>query len=333
MDDITPHGTRCMADPTMKDLLEAGVHFGHQTRRWNPKMRRFIFAARSGIYLIDLQKALRQLKTAQDLAREVIMRGDGILFVCTKRQLKQIVRAEAERCESFYVTERWLGGTLTNFHTIKKQIKRLKDIEQGQQEGSFEFFTKKERLRIDREREKLSRNLEGIKRMTRLPGALFVVDSQRERIAVAEARKLDIPVMAIVDTNADPDLITVPIPGNDDAIRSVSVLTAAVVDEIAAARVQVPLRELTEESESFTYSTEAAGQGDVDEHKKRRRTRRKRRPKPEAIVARLKETDIPVEEPQNADSPEQPEPATVDVAGAPAAPAAPAEGAAGESDA
>ena len=318
-----------MADPTLKDLLEAGVHFGHQTRRWNPKMRKFIFAERSGIYLIDLQKALRQLKAAQDLAREVIMRGDGILFVCTKRQLKQIVRAEAERCESFYVTERWLGGTLTNFHTIKKQIKRLKDIEQGQQEGSFEFFTKKEQLRIDRERQKLSRNLEGIKRMTRLPGALFVVDSQRERIAIAEARKLDIPVIAIVDTNADPDLITVPIPGNDDAIRSVSVLTGAVVDEIAMARVQVPLRELTEESESFTYSTEAAGQGDVDEHKKRRRTRRKRRPKPEAIVARLKDPDKP-EEPPNADSTEQPEPATVDTAGTPAASA---EGAVGESDA
>ncbi len=319
-----------MADPTLKDLLEAGVHFGHQTRRWNPKMRRFIFAERSGIYLIDLQKALRQLKVAQDLAREVIMRGDGILFVCTKRQLKQVVRAEAERCESFYVTERWLGGTLTNFHTIKKQIKRLKDIEQGQQEGSFEFFTKKERLRIDREREKLSRNLEGIKRMTRLPGALFVVDSQRERIAVAEARKLGVPVIAIVDTNADPDLITVPIPGNDDAIRSVAILTGAVVDEIAMARAQVPLRELTEESESFTYSTEAAGQGDVDEHKKRRRTRRKRRPKPEAIVSRLKETDKPAEEPKNADSPEQSEPATVDAAGTPAASV---EGAAGESDA
>ena len=318
-----------MADPTLKDLLEAGVHFGHQTRRWNPKMRRFIFAERSGIYIIDLQKALRQLKAAQDLAREVIMRGDGILFVCTKRQLKQIVRTEAERCESFYVTERWLGGMLTNFHTIKKQIKRLKDIEQGQQEGSFEFFTKKEQLRIDRERQKLSRNLEGIKRMTRLPGALFVVDSQRERIAIAEARKLDIPVIAIVDTNADPDLITVPIPGNDDAIRSVSILKGAVVDEIAMARVQVPLRELTEESESFTYSTEAAGQGDVDEHKKRRRTRRKRRPKPEAIVARLKDPDKP-EEPPNADSTEQPEPATVDTAGTPAASA---EGAVGESDA
>jgi small subunit ribosomal protein S2 len=280
-----------MADPTLQDLLEAGVHFGHQTRRWNPKMRRFIFAERSGIYLIDLQKTIRQVKAAQDLVRDVVMRGDGILFVCTKRQLKQIVRAEAERCESFFVTERWLGGTLTNFHTIKKQIRRLKEIEQGFDEGAFEFFTKKERLRIERERQKLNRNVEGIKRMGRLPGALFVVDAQRERIAIAEANKLDIPVIAIVDTNADPDPIMVPIPGNDDAIRSVSLITAAIVDVIAEARSQVPLREITEESEAFTYSTEAAADSDVEEHRKRRRVRRKRRPKPEAIVARLKESE------------------------------------------
>ena len=278
-----------MVDPSMQDLLEAGVHFGHQTRRWNPKMRRFIFAERSGIYLIDLQKTLRQLKLAQEKVREVVLRGDGILFVCTKRQLKQIVRSEAERGESFFVTERWLGGTLTNFHTIKKQVRRLKEIEQGMDEGAFDFLTKKERLRLERERAKLTRNIEGIKRMGRLPGALFVVDSQRERIAIAEANKLGITVIAIVDTNADPDLITVPIPGNDDAIRSVSLITGAVVDVISEARSQVPLKEITEESEAFTYSTEAAGEGDVEEHRKRRRARRKRRPKPEAIVARLKE--------------------------------------------
>ena len=273
----------------MQDLLEAGVHFGHQTRRWNPKMRRFIFAERSGIYLIDLQKTLRQIKLAQDKVREVVLRGDGILFVCTKRQLKQIVRSEAERSESFFVTERWLGGTLTNFHTIKKQVRRLKEIDQGVDEGAFDFLTKKERLRIERERTKLTRNVEGIKRMGRLPGALFVVDSQRERIAIAEANKLGITVIAIVDTNGDPDLITVPIPGNDDAIRAVSLITGAVVDVIAEARSQVPLKEITEESQAFTYSTQAAGEGDVEEHRRRRRTRRKRRPKPEAIVARLKE--------------------------------------------
>ncbi|MDH5805577.1 MAG: 30S ribosomal protein S2 [Gemmatimonadota bacterium] len=277
-----------MADPTLKDLLEAGVHFGHQTRRWNPRMRRFIFAERSGIYLIDLQKTMNQLQRAKDLAGEVTAGGDGVLFVCTKRQLKDVVQAEASRCGSFWVTERWLGGTLTNFQTIKQQIRRLREIEQGQEEGAFDFFTKKERLRIEREREKLNRNLEGIKRMARLPGALFVVDAQREKIAVAEAKKLGIPVIAIVDTNADPDPIDVPIPGNDDAIRSVSLITSAVVDTIAEVRSQVPLKEVTDESEAFTYSTEAAGEGDVQEHRKRRRTKRKRRPKPEAIVARLK---------------------------------------------
>lgn len=282
-----------MTQPQLKDLLEAGVHFGHQTRRWNPKMRRFIFAERSGIYLIDLQKTLRQLQAAQDLVREVVMRGDGVLFVCTKRQLKEIVRTEAERSESFWVTERWLGGTLTNFDTIKQQIRRLKDIEQGQAEGTYEFFTKKEQLRIDRERVKLNRNLEGIKRMNRLPGALFVVDAQRERIAIAEANKLGIAVVAIVDTNADPDLMTIPIPGNDDAIRSVSLITGAMVDVIAEARSQVPLREVVAEGESYAYSSDSGGAGDVEEHRKRRRARRKRRPKPEAIVARLKTQEGP----------------------------------------
>jgi len=163
-----------MTQPLLQDLLEAGVHFGHQTRRWNPKMRRFIFAERSGIYLIDLQKTLTQLHTAQDLLRGVVVKGEGVLFVCTKKQLKQVVKAEAERCGAYSVTERWLGGTLTNFQTIKKQIRRLKDIEQAQDEGGYEFFTKKEQLLITREREKLNRYLDGIKRMGRLPGAILM---------------------------------------------------------------------------------------------------------------------------------------------------------------
>jgi small subunit ribosomal protein S2 len=241
-----------MAQPELKDLLQAGVHFGHQTRRWNPKMRRFIFAERSGIYLIDLQKTLRQLRSAQDLVRSIVLQGDNVLFVCTKRQLNMIVRSEAERCGANWVTERWLGGTLTNFSTIKKQIRRLRELEQGQEEGAFEFFTKKERLRLDRERQKLNRNLEGIKNMGRIPGAMFVVDSRKERIAIAEANKLKIPVVAMVDTNADPDLITVPIPGNDDAIRSVSLITAALVDVIAEARSQVPVREISIDTDTFT---------------------------------------------------------------------------------
>jgi small subunit ribosomal protein S2 len=251
-------------------------------------MRRFIFAERSGIYLIDLQKTLRQLHTAQDLLRNVVLKGEGVLFVCTKKQLKQTVKAEAERCGAFSVTERWLGGTLTNFQTIKKQIRRLKDIEQAQEDGAYEFFTKKEQLLIGREREKLNRYLEGIKKMGRLPGALFVVDAKKERIAIAEANKLGIPVLAIVDTNADPDVITVPIPGNDDAIRSVALITRALVDVIAEARVQVPLREVTEDSEAYTYSTEVESEGEGEEQRRRKKPRRKRRPKPEAIVARLK---------------------------------------------
>jgi small subunit ribosomal protein S2 len=282
-----------MPQPLLQDLLEAGVHFGHQTRRWNPKMRRFIFAERSGIYLIDLQKTLTQLRTAQELLRSVVLKGEGVLFVCTKKQLKQTLHTEAERCGAFWVTERWLGGTLTNFQTIKKQIRRLKEIEQAQEEGAYDFFTKKEQLLFRREREKLNRYLEGIKRMGRLPGALYVVDAKKERIAIAEANKLGIPVIAIVDTNADPDLITVPIPGNDDAIRSVALITRALVDEMAEARTQVPLREAADDSESFTYSTDTEPEGEAEDQRRRKKPRRKRRPKPEAIAARLKADGAP----------------------------------------
>jgi len=257
-------------------------------------MRRFIFAERSGIYIIDLQKTLRQLEAAQELLRNVVLKGEGVLFVCTKKQLKGILEAEAKRCSSFYVTERWLGGTLTNFQTIKKQIKRLKDLEQGAADGDFTNYTKKEQLLFDRERGKLDKNLAGIKNLGRLPGALFVVDAKKERIAVAEANKLGIPVVAIVDTNADPDLITVPIPGNDDAIRAVSLITNAISDVIAEARRQMPLRDAAtgEEGEGTTYSTET-GEADVDGDRKKRPARRKRRPKPEAIAARMKTEEAP----------------------------------------
>jgi small subunit ribosomal protein S2 len=290
-----------MPQPQLQDLLEAGVHFGHQTRRWNPKMRRFIFAERSGIYIIDLQKTLRQLLAAQELLRGVVLKGDGVLFVCTKKQLKGILQAEAERSGAFYVTERWLGGTLTNFQTIKKQIKRLKDLEQGAAEGEFQNYTKKEQLLFEHHRVKLEKNLSGIKNMARLPGALFVVDAKKERIAVAEANKLAIPVVAIVDTNADPDLITVPIPGNDDAIRAVSLLTAAVSDVIGEARRHMPLRDAQDDSEATTYSTETGpeGEGGGEGDRKKRPARRKRRPKPEAIAARLK-SDAPAGAPADA---------------------------------
>jgi len=280
-----------MALPEIQALLEAGVHFGHQTRRWNPKMRRFIFAERNGIYIIDLEKTLKQLRLAQEMVREIVAKGDNILFVCTKKQLKAIIQAEASKSGAFYVTERWLGGTLTNFATIKKQTRRLKELEQGQEEGSFEFFTKKEQLLFERERIKLDRNLAGIKNMSRLPGALFVVDAKKERIAIAEANKLGIPIVAIVDTNADPDIITVPIAGNDDAIRSVSLIAGALSDTIAEARAARPVHEETEEQDFATYSTDGGSVegGDDAEKRRRRGPRRKRRPKPEAIAARVKE--------------------------------------------
>ena len=278
--------------PSLQQLLEAGVHFGHQTRRWNPKMRRFIFAERNGIHIIDLQKTLRQLELAQKLVREVVMRGENVLFVCTKRQLAAIVRAEADRCNAMYVTERWLGGLLTNFQTVKKQVRRLKDLEAGSEAGGeFENYTKKEQLLMTRQRDKLSKNLSGIKNMTRLPGLMFVIDAKKERIGVSEANKLGIPIVAICDTNSDPDLISVPIAGNDDAIRSVELITRAISDAIGEARREAPVRPQEEEGEESTYSSdrgmEKAAEGGEDERRRRRRPRR-RRAKPEAIAARLK---------------------------------------------
>jgi small subunit ribosomal protein S2 len=275
--------------PTVEQLLAAGVHFGHQTRRWNPKMRRFIFAERNGIHIIDLQKTLRQIEIAQKLARDVIMRGDNVLFVCTKPQLAQIVRSEAERCGAMFITERWLGGLLTNFTTVKKQIRRMKELEAGSEAGGdFENYTKKEQLMLTREVEKLKKYLFGIRTMTRLPGLLFIVDSKKERIAVNEANKLNIPIVAIADTNADPDLITVPIAGNDDAIRSVELITKAIADSIVEARQSAPMREEVEEGEQTTYSSDRGSEPAEEGERRRRRRPRRRRAKPEAIAARLK---------------------------------------------
>jgi small subunit ribosomal protein S2 len=277
--------------PSLEQLLEAGVHFGHQTRRWNPKMRRFIFAERNGIYIIDLQKTLRQLELAQKLVRDVVMRGDNVLFVCTKRQLKAIVQEQAGRCNGMHVTERWLGGLLTNFQTVKKQIRRMKELEKGGEEGGeFENYTKKEQLLLTRERQKLEKNLAGIKNMNRLPGLLFVIDSKKEKIAVNEANKLGIPIVGIVDTNADPDLITVPIAGNDDAIRSVELIAKAIADSIIEARLAAPARPDDEEGEQTTYSSDRGVEPADDADKRRRRRPRRRRAKPEAIAARLKGT-------------------------------------------
>jgi small subunit ribosomal protein S2 len=278
-----------MSEVGLKELLQAGVHFGHQTHRWNPKMRRFIFAERGGIYLIDLKKTLRDLNRASDLVNGVVRGGGNVLFVCTKPQLKGLVRAEAERAGAFYVTERWLGGLLTNFQTIKKPLRRHKDLERGVEEDAFEFYTKKERLLLDREREKLERYLSGIKDMTRLPGLVFVVDANKEDIAVREANRLGIPVVAIADTNADPDRLTIAIAGNDDAIRSVSLITGVIADEILMARRSTPdAAGDKDDGAALTYSSDVGGTETADGKRKKRP---KRRPRPELIKRRLHASD------------------------------------------
>jgi small subunit ribosomal protein S2 len=297
-----------MQQVQLNQLLEAGVHFGHQTRRWNPKMRKYIFTEKNGIHIIDLRKTLDRLQAAQNAVRGVVLRGERVLFVCTKKQLRPIIEQEAQRCGAFFVTERWLGGMLTNFQTIRKQIRRLKELERGQEENAFEFYTKKERLLLDRERLKLEKYLSGVKDMGRLPGAVFVVDARREIISVKEASRLGLPVIAIADTNADPDLIDYPIPGNDDAIRSVQLITAAIADSIELARREVPEEERrrVEELEATTYSTETGektteGGGAPGEDRPKRRPRRKRRPRPEVIAQHLKTGDGEDEEQEPAE--------------------------------
>lgn len=222
----------------MKQLLEAGVHFGHQTRRWNPKMKPYIFGARNGIYIIDLQRTVKLFRTAYKFVVDVTAAGENVLFVGTKRQAQDTIREQAERCGMFYVNHRWLGGMLTNFKTIKLRIDRLKELDAMFEDGSVNRFPKKEVLRLAREREKLERNLGGIKNMTRLPGAVYVVDPQKEKIAVAEANRLGIPVVAIIDTNCDPDVIDYPIPGNDDAIRAIKLITTRIADACVEGRQQ-----------------------------------------------------------------------------------------------
>lgn len=221
-----------MAVISMKQLLEAGVHFGHQTRRWNPKMDRYIFTERNGIYIIDLQKTVKKVEEAYNFVRQIATEGKTLLFVGTKKQAQDSVRDEALRCGGYYVNQRWLGGTLTNFSTIQKRIERLRAIEKMEMDGTFEVLPKKEVILLRKEMERLEKFLGGIKDMKKLPGALFIIDPRKERIAVAEARKLGIPIVGIVDTNCDPDEIDYVIPGNDDAIRAVKLLCNKMADAI-----------------------------------------------------------------------------------------------------
>ncbi len=221
---------------SMKQLLEAGVHFGHQTRRWNPKMKEYIFTERNGIYIIDLQKTVKKAEEAYNFVRSVAEAGNSILFVGTKKQAQESIEQEAKRCEMFYVNQRWLGGMLTNFKTIQTRIAKLRKIEKMEADGDFAYLPKKEVIKLKAEQEKLEKNLSGIKDMKKLPGAMFVVDPRKEHIAVMEARALGIPVVAIVDTNCDPDEVDYAIPGNDDAIRAVKLIASKMADAVLEGR-------------------------------------------------------------------------------------------------
>jgi small subunit ribosomal protein S2 len=251
-----------MATLTMKELLEAGVHFGHQTKRWNPKMQKYIFGERNGIYIIDLQKTLKKFREAYAFVRDLAAGGGTVLFIGTKKQAQESVFEEATRCGMFYVNQRWLGGTLTNFTTIRKSITRLKKLEEMKETGEFERLPKKEALELDREREKLQKALVGIKAMEQLPAAVFIIDPRKERIAVAEAQRLGIPIVAIVDTNCDPTGIDYAIPGNDDAIRAVRLITSRIADAINEGRGTLAKDEaegaVTEAPETATEPIEMA---------------------------------------------------------------------------
>jgi len=251
---------------TMKELLEAGVHFGHQTRRWNPKMEPYIFGSRNGIHIIDLQKTVQLMDVAYEFIRDTVAEGKTILFVGTKKQAQEAIYEEATRCGMFYVNHRWLGGTLTNFHTIRKSIEKLKRLERLEESPGSQGLTKKELIKLTKKREKLRRNLGGIKDMEELPGAIFIVDPKREEIAVREARKVGIPIVAIVDTNCDPDLIDYVIPGNDDAIRAVRLFSSKIADAVLEGkrlreeRLQRELEgQLPEESEERAEAPQEEG--------------------------------------------------------------------------
>jgi small subunit ribosomal protein S2 len=252
-----------LSNISMKDFLEAGVHFGHQTRRWNPKMKEYIYGERNGIYIIDLQKTLKQFKEAAKFIAELGQEGRSILFVGTKRQAQEAIMEEAKRCGMFYVNHRWLGGLLTNNATIQKSIQRLRDLEEMSQDGRYELLTKKEVQRLERERGHLDRNLAGIKDMPGMPDALFVIDSSKEEIAVLEARKMGIPVVAVVDTNCNPELVDYVIPGNDDALRAIRLFTSRIADAVLEGRQMAVEKQLEAEklaAEKAAEELEAARQ-------------------------------------------------------------------------
>lgn len=253
-----------MSVVTMKSLLESGVHFGHQTKRWDPRMKKYIFAERNGIHIIDLQKTIGSIKEAYDLVREQVKSGKSILFVGTKKQAQQAIEREAQRCGMFYVSNRWLGGMLTNYSTIKKSIHRLKKIDKMEVDGTFESLTKKEVSRLNKERARLEKNLGGIKDMKELPGAIFIIDTRKEAIAVAEAKRMGIPIVAVVDTNCNPSDIDYPIPGNDDAIRAISLFTKVIADAVIDADNEIGIQ-IIETLQDEEESEEAAAEEQEEE--------------------------------------------------------------------
>ena len=254
-----------MAVVTMKNLLESGVHFGHQVKRWDPRMKKYIFAERNGIHIIDLQKTIAAIKDGYDEVRKVTASGKSILFVGTKKQAQQAVQKEAERCGMFYVNNRWLGGMLTNFSTIKKSLQRLKKIEKMEVDGTFDNLTKKEVANLLKENEKLSKNLGGIKEMKELPGAIFIIDTHKEQLAVAEARRMGIPIIAVVDTNCNPEGIDFPIPGNDDAIRAISLFTSIIANAVIESDNEAGLKILENLNDDEEITTDAVIKSEDEE--------------------------------------------------------------------
>ena len=254
-----------MAVVTMKNLLESGVHFGHQVKRWDPRMKKYIFAERNGIHIIDLQKTIAAIKDGYDEVRKVTAAGKSVLFVGTKKQAQQAVQKEAERCGMFYVNNRWLGGMLTNFSTIKKSLQRLKKIEKMEIDGTFENLTKKEVAALQKEKSKLEKNLGGIKEMKELPGCIFIIDTHKEQLAVAEARRMGIPIIAVVDTNCNPEGIDYPIPGNDDAIRAISLFTSIMANAVIESDNEAGLKILENLNDDEEITTDAVVKNEDEE--------------------------------------------------------------------
>lgn len=243
-----------MAVISMKDLLECGVHFGHQTRKWNPKMKKFIFTSRNDIHIINLEDTVKQAEIAYNLIRDVVKQGKNVLFVGTKKQATEAIESEAKRCGAFYVNNRWLGGTLTNFKTIRSSIEKMKKIEQMEKTGEFELLPKKEVVKLKQTYDKLLKNLDGIRDMVEMPGAIFVVDSKKESIAIKEARLMNIPIVGLIDTNCDPDEVDICIPGNDDAIRSIKLIASSLANAVIEAREGVEVAHIEDIDENFDLS-------------------------------------------------------------------------------